>query len=460
MAEDSAKVIICGAGIAGISAAYYLVSQHQMTDILLVDERPPLTLTSDKSTEAYRNWWPGPDSAMIALMNRSIDLLEELASESSNLFHLNRRGYLYATANPGRISEFIALAERAEEQGAGPIRTYRGLSHEPDYIPVTPESYLNQPAGCDLILDPTLIYAHYPYLSQDTVALLHARRCGWFSGQQLGMYLLERAIEGGARLLRARVEDILIKDNQVEAVRVHQNGRQWNIFTPVFINAAGPMIRDVGRMVGVELPVYHERHLKVSIRDTQGVLPRDAPLLIWEDPQFLHWDEQDRELFAESDGTQWMVDQLPAGVHIRPEGGKDNQNILFLWPYDLEPVQPTFPIQIPEAYPEVALRGLIAILPGMDYYTSRFPKPTVDGGYYTKTSENRLLCGPLPVAGAYVLGALSGFGLMAACGAGELLASHITGGTLPDYAPAFMLSRYENNDYQEKLRKWSFTGQL
>jgi hypothetical protein len=28
---------------------------------VIVGERPPLSRTSDKSTECYRNWWPGPD---------------------------------------------------------------------------------------------------------------------------------------------------------------------------------------------------------------------------------------------------------------------------------------------------------------------------------------------------------------------------------------------------------------
>ncbi|MFH1183511.1 MAG: FAD-dependent oxidoreductase, partial [Chloroflexota bacterium] len=70
------RVVICGAGIAGVSAAYFL-SRSGVQDILLLDERPPLTLTSNSSTECYRNWWP--DSEMLALMNRSIDLMEALA---------------------------------------------------------------------------------------------------------------------------------------------------------------------------------------------------------------------------------------------------------------------------------------------------------------------------------------------------------------------------------------------
>src|SRR5262245_20058910 len=91
---NTAEVVICGAGIAGIAAAYHLAVRRGVTDVLLIDERPPLSLTSDKSTECYRNWWPGPGDAMVALMNRSIDLLEELARESGNMFRMNRRGYL------------------------------------------------------------------------------------------------------------------------------------------------------------------------------------------------------------------------------------------------------------------------------------------------------------------------------------------------------------------------------
>jgi hypothetical protein len=44
-------------------------------------------------TEAYRNWWPAPGDTMVRFMNRSIDLLEELAEETDNIFQLNRRGY-------------------------------------------------------------------------------------------------------------------------------------------------------------------------------------------------------------------------------------------------------------------------------------------------------------------------------------------------------------------------------
>src|SRR6185295_9094577 len=124
MAPSSAAVVICGAGIAGVATAYHLAVRRGVRGVVLVDERPPLTLTSDKSAECYRNWWPGPGNAMVAAMNRSIDLLEEEARESGNVFRMNRRGYLFATADPERVPEFMRAATETAALGAGPVRLH------------------------------------------------------------------------------------------------------------------------------------------------------------------------------------------------------------------------------------------------------------------------------------------------------------------------------------------------
>ena len=123
-------------------------------------------------------------------------------------------------------------------------------------------------------------------------------------------------------------------------------------------------------------------------------------------------------------------------------------------------MEPVFPIPLGELYPEVTLRGLSTMLPGLKEYFGRTPKLLVDGGYYVKTRENRLLAGPLPVQGAFVIGAVSGYGIMSACAAGELLASHITGNQIPSYAPAFSMARYDDPEYQKKLENWGDSGQL
>ena len=89
-------VVVCGAGMAGIATAYSLATKFQKR-VLLIDEGAPLSLTSDKSTECYRNWWGGPDNAMLSLMNKSISLMEEHAVESNNSFLMMPHGYLFAT---------------------------------------------------------------------------------------------------------------------------------------------------------------------------------------------------------------------------------------------------------------------------------------------------------------------------------------------------------------------------
>jgi len=446
--------VICGAGIAGISAAYHLVVTHGVRNVVLVDERAPLTLTSDKSTECYRNWWPGPGNAMVSLMNRSIDLLEGLARESGNAFNMNRRGYVYATADPTRIPLLRRAAEESAALGAGPVRCHPGTA---PYRPPLPQGFAGEPTGADLILDPALIRKHFPCLSERTVALLHARRCGWLSAQQLGMYLLEKARERGVSFVSARVEGVDVTNGRVRAVRL-QGGD--TIATDRFVNAAGPFLKDVGAMLGVDLPVFSELHAKVIFRDEGGVVPRDTPLLIWIDPQVLPWSEGERGLLAQSEEAKRFLLELPSGAHVRPEGGADSNVLLLLWAYHTPPVAPAWPPRFDPHYFEIVLRGLATMLPGLMAYLDRAPRPTIDGGYYTKTRENRPLIGPLPVSGAYVIGALSGFGVMAACAAGDLLAAHLTGATLPHYAPAFVLERYQHPGYQHLLDTWDETGQL
>jgi glycine/D-amino acid oxidase-like deaminating enzyme len=87
------------------------------------------------------------------------------------------------------------------------------------------------------------------------------------------------------------------------------------------------------------------------------------------------------------------------------------------------------------------------MIPGLATYVGRTPRPIIDGGYYTKTPENRPLIGPRPLRGLYADCAFGGYGIMAACGAAALLADHVTGSPLPHYASAFLMSRYDDPAY-------------
>ena len=448
----TADIVVCGAGITGTAAAHFL-EKAGIRNILLLDERPPLSLTSDRSTECYRNWWP--DAAMLALMNRSITLMEMLADESGNVFRMNRRGYLYVTASQSRAEELEASAHRISSLGAGPVRLHSSSSL--NYQCAPSEGYHGQPTGADLLLGNELIRRYFPYITEQAVAALHVRCAGWLSAQQLGMYLLDTARRGGVRFESARVEKVEQTSGRVTGVRLSSGER---VHSPIFINAAGPYLKEVGHMLGVDLPVHTELHLKAALKDPLGVVGRDAPLLIWSDPQSLPWEPDEKEALEDDQETKWLTEAFPSGVHTRPEGGAGSQTLLMLWEYRTRVMDPVWPPALDEQYPEVALRGLAAMLPRMREYFERMPRPQLDGGYYTKTRENRPLVGPVGMDGAYVIGAVSGYGIMSACGAGELLAAHVTGAELPSYAPEFALSRYDDAEYLKQVENWNVSGQL
>ncbi|MDP3984103.1 MAG: FAD-dependent oxidoreductase [Acidimicrobiia bacterium] len=416
-----ANAVVGGAGIAGVSTAFHLC-RGGVEDVVLVDLRPPLTLTSDKSTECYRNWWP--NQPMAGLMDRSIDLLEAYAAESGDAFNLTRRGYLFVTADPERLTRMEADSAR--------------MGH----------------LGVDFLPDRGSLRQKFPFLTEKAVGGLHALRAGWFSAQQFGAWMLTSS--PGVKVVRARVTAVETDNQGVSAVVLDGETR---IDTRVFVNAAGPMLSQVGALLDVELPVFSEVHLKVGFRDYVGVIARDAPVMIWSDPQYLDWSDEERSQL-ERDGRLDLLGEMPAGCHGRPQGGADSPWLVALWEYHRLVQEPVWPLPEDRLYPEAVMKGMATMIPGLARYQDRLPQPVVDGGYYTKTRENRPLIGPLPIEGAYVVGALSGFGVMAAAAAGELATRHIIGAELPEYSPAFALSRYDDPTYLAEIEDMTDTGQI
>jgi glycine/D-amino acid oxidase-like deaminating enzyme len=182
-------------------------------------------------------------------------------------------------------------------------------------------------------------------------------------------------------------------------------------------------------------------------------------MVIWSDPQTLTWSPDESEAL-QSEGRTDLLGAMPAACHYRPEGGADSDWLVALWEYHRLIQQPTWPLPNDPLYPEAVIKGLTTMVPALATYLDRLPQPVVDGGYYTKTRENRPLVGPLGVDGAFVVGAFSGFGVMAAAAAGELASMYVTGADLPDYAAAFALSRYDDPAYLTEIEAITNTGQI
>jgi glycine/D-amino acid oxidase-like deaminating enzyme len=452
----SGRIVVCGAGIAGVSAAYQLSVVHGAGAVTLVEQDAPLSLTSDKSTEAYRNWWPGSDRTMTAFMNRSIDLLEALARRTGNRINMNRRGYLFASSDPGKISTLIEAARQAEINGAGFVRFHENPASRYDPAPHAP--FDTPLSGVDILTDRTLISRHFPYLSPETCVVAHARRAGWLSAQQLGMTMLEAARDAGVELVRGRLSRISAPSGCLESVTIERGGGIECIEAAHLIIAAGPRLIELSKSLGLNLPIFAERHYKISFSDATGALPRTAPMVIWLDGQRLPWTEEERQILSSDPSTHWLTEEFPAGVHGRPDGAATT--VLALFNYENAPADVVYPLPEVPHYGEITLRGMTTMIPSMKTCVDTGVRPYIDGGYYVKTRENRPLITPTAIAGVTISGAYSGFGIMAACAGGELAAKYALGLPLPDYASAFALSRYDDPAYRAMLEIWGDGSQL
>ena len=458
MCKQKYDVAVIGAGIAGIATCHAL-QKAGAGKIVLVESGSPLSLTSDKSTECYRNFWPGPDDSMAALVDHSIDRLHQFTVESDNRFQLHQRGYVFATASQSQVGALENQALINERYGGGALRYHGNRTGEREYR-LSPTSGFDQALdGADLITNAQLIRQHFPYLSDDTVGLLHARRCGVLSAQQLGMYLFEEIKKQGVDLVTGEFTGMQTKRGSLSSIEVKTDNGGIDIECDAMVLCTGPHLKATALLAGSDLPVVVEKHVKISINDELGVIPRDAPLIVWNDSLDLCWTDEERSLLADSDETRYLAETFPSGVHGRPVGA--GNTIYIYWTYDCETLQaPIFPIEPAPYYPEILLRGMARMVPGLRSYLETMLKPVVDGGYYTKVADNRPLIGPLDVPGTFVASAYSGYGIMASYAGGELAAAHVTGNALPDYAPAFEASRFSNPEYLEKLPGLVASGQI
>jgi len=165
-----------------------------------------------------------------------------------------------------------------------------------------------------VILDPRSSQQHWPCLAKDTVAVVHARRAGWFNARDMGVHLLQRAREHGVRLIQARVEAVDMVSHQVRGSAIAERRRvDDDLRRSALSTAAGPYLKAVGKMLGADLAVYSDCHTKAAFVDHLGLVPaRCAAAQCWTDPQPLGWNADERAEFASSDETRWLLGPFPS----------------------------------------------------------------------------------------------------------------------------------------------------
>lgn len=455
--DTSTEVAVIGAGSIGIAVAYYLVRKHGCRNIVLVDPRDPMSLTSAQSGENYRNWWPHP--VMTAFTNDSIALMEEIASETGNRINMTRRGYALITrrAQPDDLIEDLFRGYGADAEKL--IRFHRGAGAQAAYLPATSSAWESAPDGVDVLQDKALVRQAFPAYAEDVGTVLHVRRAGSISGQQLGQFMLEYIRAKGGRLLRGKVT--AIDAGSPLSLRVATAEGDQTLLAEKVVNAAGPFLKDIGALVGENIDVSCVYQQKIAFEDRDGIVPRNLPFTIDLDGQTLSWTEEERQILADDPATAKLTRMMQGGIHCRPDGADAGKWIKLGWAFNHMPSDPHGPEPIDAQFPDIVLRGASRLQPGLSAYIGKLPRGAHHyGGYYTMTEENWPLIGPMHTQGMFVAGALSGFGTMAACISGELCADWIAGKPKAPYAHMLAPSRYADPGVMAELKSQSSRGHL
>lgn len=422
----NANITICGAGIAGIATAWSLAIKYQQKNIILIDKNQPMSLTTSKSGENFRDYWPQP--CMTALTRRSIKLMQTLADDSENTFDMRYSGYDFVSESEGR--EIFASEQLQQADNSGNLLRITGNER---------------------------IKVGQEYLSNSIQQIVRFKQAGAIDVHALGSLLLSQARKAGVELCTACIEDI---EQVLDGYKLSLSGNKDHstLHTDKLVLTPGPFINELTGMLGITLPVESLLQRKFIIPDPLNVIPRDMPFTIFADAQTLNWKDEEKALIGEDPEYCWLLEEFPPGLHIKPEG---TNNIKLGWAYNREPEPPKWETSDDFDFPNITLRGASRFIPALTPYLEEPPTPIVQfSGYYTRTPDNLPLIGPLELNGLFTVAALSGYGTMAACSAGELCADWIMDGGLPDYARYFHPDRYSDAELMAEIGKVESDGQL
>ena len=199
------QIVIIGAGIIGLSTAYYLAKNQKIRDIVIIDRNNPMSLTSAASGENYRNWWPQIE--MFDLINRSIDLMEDIARATKNRINMTRRGYALSTRQ-NNIDALIGELNNGMDSSDGKLLRHHTNFTSSHYIKSLTQNWEIAPGGVDILQNRQLIQSVFPSYAKDVQSIIHIRRGGDIDSQQLGQIMIEYLREEGVKFIFGNVLSI------------------------------------------------------------------------------------------------------------------------------------------------------------------------------------------------------------------------------------------------------------
>ena len=280
--QEQARVVVIGGGVVGASVLYHL-TRFGWTDVMLIERSE---LTSGSTWHAAGGFHTiNADTNMAALQGYTIRLYRELEELTGQSCGLHQVGGVTLAESPERVDQL-----RAEHAKHG----YMGLDTE--------------------IIGPEQVRELSPITNTEgVIAALYDPLDG-----HLDPYGTTHAYAKGARMNGATIQ----LHTRVEQLERAGDG-EWHVVTDRgtvvaehVVNAAGLWAREVGRMVGVELPLHPMEHQYLVTDDIPEVRERHGELPHVMDPQgesyvrqegqglVLGIYEQDARPWAEG-GTSW-----------------------------------------------------------------------------------------------------------------------------------------------------------
>jgi FAD-dependent oxidoreductase domain-containing protein 1 len=231
--DTRADIAIVGGGIMGSALAYWLTRLEPGVSVVVIERDPGYaTASSALSAASIRQQFTTPVN--IRISQSSIEFLraagELLAvDELKPDIGLTEAGYLYLAGDTAGLESL---------RQAHAIQTQHGAAVA--------------------LLAPADLAARFPWLeTADLVAgSLGLQGEGWFDGYLLLTALARKARRQGARFVRGEATAVEIRGRRVDAVVLGDGSR---LSCGNLINAAGPWARAVGRLAGVDLPVFARR---------------------------------------------------------------------------------------------------------------------------------------------------------------------------------------------------------
>lgn len=280
--KDEYRVVIIGGGVVGASVLYHL-AKFGWTDVCIVERS---VLTAGSSWHAAGGVHAlNADPIMASLQAYTIDLLSEIERESGQSIGLHMTGGITVASAPARW-EWLQSA----------YRVFQTIGIEDCYL-MTPEE----------------IKARCPIMDVDGVL-------GGLWADREGYVDTTGTVHAYARAAKNRGADI-IEHNRVLELHPRQEGG-WDVVTEQgtiraehVVNAGGLWAKQVGRMVGIDLPLAPLQHHYLVTETIPEVAALDFEVPMTVDLEGFTYMRQDQHGVLvgiyEINHEHWSIDGAP-----------------------------------------------------------------------------------------------------------------------------------------------------